>query len=655
MNALLRVALLTALMTVGKDATAQPSAGSQLPLDKNSCATCHGEKDLWGGDNLRLFVPLEQLTDDVHWKNGVTCHDCHGGDPGSLNFQQAHATEVDGAQSQSLPFRPQLSQPTRTPARLETLVQVCSKCHAHASETYLVSVHGHGLRESGLTVTAVCSDCHGSHGILPSADPRSTLNVANVDATCAKCHRFIEERLQQSVHGRAAASPATTEGPQTGAEANRKPNCTDCHQGHDLPHPRSAAFRLGMSDRCGNCHADLSTSYTRSLHGELTDLGYLPAAKCSDCHGSHDILAVSDPGSRLSKANRRATCAKCHPNANANFLEYDPHADPRNAQCDAILHWMNIGLSGFLISVLTVFGLHNLMWFARSLPTVLKQGRIRYPTPGSRAFVRFQPVHRFAHAVLMMSFLGLALTELPLRYSNHPWAQTVSSTLGGFASTGMWHRIFGVANFSCLVFYVFWFGSQLVIGPKDGGGRFRSVFGPDSPVPNRRDLSDFANMLRWFVGRGPKPTFERWTYWEKFNLWGASADIIMIGTTGFILWFPNQACALLPGQALNIADLIHSKLALLATGFVFAIHFFSANLRPEKFPMDISIFTGLVSEEEMEEERPELAQRLRRSGQIEGHFTETPSRQTLVFAMLGGSIALLAGLALLAAILAAAF
>ena len=647
------IAILSALMAAGAVATAQPPAGSQLPPEKNSCATCHGEKDLWDGDNLRLFVPLDQLADDVHWKHGVNCSDCHGGDPSSLNFQQAHATEVDAAQSQALPFKPLLSQQTRTPARLEVVVQVCSKCHTQAAESYLVSVHGHGFRESGLTVTAVCIDCHGGHGILPAADPRSSLNVAHVGATCAKCHRFIEERLQQSVHGR-DAKPATTGEP--GAEAKRKPTCTDCHQGHDLPHPRSAAFRLGMTDRCGNCHAELSNSYTTSLHGELTDLGYLPAAKCSDCHGSHDILAVSDPGSRLSTINRRATCAKCHPDANDNFLEYDPHADPRNAQRDALLHWVNIGLSSFLIAVLGVFGLHSLLWFVRSMPHVAKQGRPKYPKPGGRAFVRFQPVHRIAHAVLMTSFLGLALTGLPLRYSGQPWAQTVSSTLGGFSSTGQWHRIFGVMNFSCLVFYVIWFGSQLIVGPKRKGvGRFRFVFGPDSPVPNRRDVSDFTKMLRWFVGRGPKPTFERWTYCEKFDLWGASADIVMIGTTGFILWFPNQVCALLPGQALNVADLIHSKLALLATGFVFAIHFFSANLRPEKFPMDISILTGLVSEEELEEERPELVERLRESGQLERHVVETPSHRTLLLAMLGGAIALLAGLALLAGILVAAF
>ena len=312
-----------------------------------------------------------------------------------------------------------------------------------------------------------------------------------------------------------------------------------------------------------------------------------------------------------------------------------------------------MGVTSLLVGVFVVFGTHSFLWFVRSLPYAAKRGRPNYPTPGAPAFVRFQPVHRIAHTVLMVSFLGLALTGLPLKYSNYEWAQTVSRALGGFSSTGLWHRIFGLMNFSCLVFYVFWFGGQLMVGPKSGISRIRYVFGPDSPVPNRRDLSDLARMLRWFVGLGPKPTFERWTYWEKFDLWAASADIVMIGTTGLILWFPNQFCSVLPGQILNVADLIHGKLALLATGFVFAIHFFSTNLRPAKFPMDISILTGLVSEEELEEERPELVKRLRASGQFEQHLVETPSRRTLTLFMLGGFIALSLGLALLAAIVAA--
>ena len=79
---------------------------------------------------------------------------------------------------------------------------------------------------------------------------------------------------------------------------------------------------------------------------------------------------------------------------------------------------------------------------------------------------------------------------------------------------------------------------------------------------------------------------------------------MIIGITGLILWFPNLFCTVLPGEALNFAILIHTRQALLATGFVFAIHFFSTHLRPEKFPMDMSILTGLISENELRHEHP---------------------------------------------------
>jgi hypothetical protein len=162
-------------------------------------------------------------------------------------------------------------------------------------------------------------------------------------------------------------------------------------------------------------------------------------------------------------------------------------------------------------------------------------------------------------------------------------------------------------------------------------------------------------MLRWFAGRGPKPTFERWTYWEKFDIWAACSDIILIGSTGIILWFPTPFCALLPGQTLNLASVIHGKLALLATGFIFTIHFLNTHLRAEKFPMDTSILTGLVSVDELDEERPELATRMRETGKFDQLLDPAPPRRVLWLITLGGAIALAIGIALLIGILTAVF
>ena len=178
--------------------------------------------------------------------------------------------------------------------------------------------------------------------------------------------------------------------------------------------------------------------------------------------------------------------------------------------------------------------------------------------------------------------------------------------------------------FGCFGAYVFHLLRSYWVKRRSGASRIETIFGPDSPVPNLRDVKDTGRMIKWFLGIGPRPTFERWAYWEKFDFFGAGSDIILIGTTGLILWFPDFFCLFLPGEAVNVAKVVHSTLALLATGFVFAIHFFGTHLRADKFPMDMSILTGVVTEEDMHHERPDLLARLQREGREEELRAEAP-------------------------------
>jgi cytochrome b subunit of formate dehydrogenase len=189
--------------------------------------------------------------------------------------------------------------------------------------------------------------------------------------------------------------------------------------------------------------------------------------------------------------------------------------------------------------------------------------------------------------------------------------------------------------------------------PRIVGSLGRVAFGGDSPIPNWRDLSDFVKTMRWFLGRGPKPSFERWAYWEKIDVFGAMADIVIIGFTGLILWFPELVTSVLPGKTLNFAKVIHSTQALLATGFVFAIHFFNTHIRPDKFPMDLSMFVGLVSEEELREERADYYERLRREGRLEELQAVVPPRRFLRLVTFGGAIAVAIGMSLLVGIVVA--
>ena len=114
----------------------------------------------------------------------------------------------------------------------------------------------------------------------------------------------------------------------------------------------------------------------------------------------------------------------------------------------------------------------------------------------------------------------------------------------------------------------------------------------NSIVPQPRDFKDFYQTAKWFCGLGPRPIFGCFTYWEKFDYWAVFWGMAIIGTSGYILWFHTFFSRIFPGWVFNIAFLFHSEEALLAAGFIFTIHFFNSHLRPEKFPMDLVIFTG---------------------------------------------------------------
>jgi cytochrome b subunit of formate dehydrogenase len=124
------------------------------------------------------------------------------------------------------------------------------------------------------------------------------------------------------------------------------------------------------------------------------------------------------------------------------------------------------------------------------------------------------------------------------------------------------------------------------------------------------------------VGLGPQPSYGRWTYWEKFDYFAVFWGIAIIGSTGLTLWFPVFFTRFLPGWLLNVTTIIHSDEALLATGFIFTVHFFNTHLRPEKFPMDITIFTGRMPVQELKRDKPLEYEALVASGKLEANLVE---------------------------------
>ncbi|MGE5360752.1 MAG: formate dehydrogenase subunit gamma [Bacteroidales bacterium] len=228
-------------------------------------------------------------------------------------------------------------------------------------------------------------------------------------------------------------------------------------------------------------------------------------------------------------------------------------------------------------------------------------------TEGGRVYLRFDRYHRTLHGLLMLSFLGLALTGLPLLFSDAPWAVTLAHLYGGFRAAGIAHRVFAVLLIGVFCAHVFRLMERLFVNKE-----LHILWGPGSMVPQPRDVVELLAHMRWFLGLGARPRFDHFTYWEKFDYWAVFWGMGIIGFSGLVLWFPLFFSRLLPGSFFNIAMLVHGEEALLAVGFIFTIHFFNSHLRPEKFPMDTVIFTGRVTDEELREERPEEFERLQR-------------------------------------------
>jgi cytochrome b subunit of formate dehydrogenase len=176
------------------------------------CTDCHGDHQILPANDAKspiykFNVPatcgkchgaVEQTyVESIHGQaiargNGLApvCTDCHG-----IHSIKAHIDPNSSVSEQNI---------ART---------TCARCHegvrlsqefgvaGNRVSSYLDSYHGLAS-EGGSAVVANCASCHGVHNILPSSDPRSTINKANLDATCGKCHQGVTQKFTLTkVHG----------------------------------------------------------------------------------------------------------------------------------------------------------------------------------------------------------------------------------------------------------------------------------------------------------------------------------------------------------------------------------------------------------------------------------------------------------------------
>jgi hypothetical protein len=276
------------------------SAGSSTA--KDSCVSCHSALE-----DQKLMQPAKDFESDVHHQAGLTCADCHGGNPndGSLN-----------AMGPGQGFR---GAPPKS-----RLPEFCGRCHSDGAymrrynpklrtdqlSEYWTSVHGKRLKQ-GDTKVAACVDCHSVHNILAVSDPRAPVYPNNVATTCSRCHsdsHLMEgykipadqaAKYQRSVHAQMLAQGDTS-----------APTCASCHGNHGATPPGVAS----VANVCGTCHVFFVQLFQKSPHGAVFAQMGLPG--CVQCHSNHEIVRPTDDWVGVGP---HSVCTTCHIEGDAGY------------------------------------------------------------------------------------------------------------------------------------------------------------------------------------------------------------------------------------------------------------------------------------------------------------------------------------------------
>jgi len=539
---------------------------------KVACAQCHSDAQQAYAHSLHAKAAQAPNT------QAANCQDCHGG-----------AHEILGADD------------PKSPVNHVNIPATCGRCHgqkflmesngesAQAFISYQESVHGRAI-ESGSKKAAVCTDCHGSHEILPASDAKSPISKASVPTTCGKCHTQIETAFNQSIHGQAIAR-----GNQLA------PVCTDCHGIHSIKShsdPTSPASDQNLSrDTCARCHQGVRLSqefgvpgnrvstYFDSYHGLASEGGSVVAANCSSCHGVHDILPSSDPRSTINPAHLDATCGKCHQGVTRKFTLTKVHFD-RDGSNDIgtrIVRWVRWIYIPLIILVIGVMFLHNaIIWRSKAIA----KRRIQNPF-----MVRMTTNQRWQHLILLVSFIILVLTGFALKFPNS-WLAEVLAMSEKLRS--IVHRVAGVALIAAGIYHIFYLAST-----RDG----RRLIWNFAPRP--KDAFDAIGTMLYYLGmRKEKPQFARFNYAEKAEYWALVWGTALMGVTGVMMWAKISVGNLLARWWVDVATAIHYYEAILATLAIVVWHFYQVFFDPDVAPMNWAWWDGKMPVEHYRHEHP---------------------------------------------------
>ncbi|TAK83804.1 MAG: cytochrome C [Betaproteobacteria bacterium] len=638
LSAMLKVVLSTQAAPAARAKAPAKAAEAEKPvLDNATCLGCHGNEGFAmpgpDGKPRPLHVVKEKFELSVHAKR--QCVECHQ-DITEIPHKRTGPIKVSCVECHERLWRAAEEDKSAEPQykRLGVVVDQIQR--------YMKSVHARPRRDDQSRTNATCYNCHDAHYIYPLGSTGRADWRMNIPFVCGKCHAKELQLYTTSVHGQEVlkqGNPAAA-------------ICSDCHTTHDIESPKVVSAKLAIVKNCGGCHAESFKTYTETYHGQVNRLGYAYTAKCYDCHGGHTIQRVSDPAAKVHPNNRLATCQQCHKDATRGFLTFEPHATSHDFRSYPEVWIATKFMVALLISVFVFFWSHTALWFYREWKD-RRERKLRphvtgvdVPHPHEKQYQRFGPVWRLAHLLFAISVMTLVLTGMAVFFGDTQWAKVVVAMFGSPKVAALVHRTAAAVMLG--IFFIHLVYLVMRIGRK---WRTFNWFGPASLVPNWQDLKDIIAMFEWFLGKRPRPQFDRWTYWEKFDYWAVFWGMAIIGGSGMMLAFPTVTASILPGWVFNVATIVHGEEAVLAAVFLFTVHFFNNHFRPDKFPLDVVMFTGAVPLEEFKREHTLEYKRLKDSGELEKHLVDAPSRPMTIGSTILGFLLISFGLALLVMVL----
>jgi cytochrome b subunit of formate dehydrogenase len=220
----------------------------------------------------------------------------------------------------------------------------------------------------------------------------------------------------------------------------------------------------------------------------------------------------------------------------------------------------------------------------------------------------------------MLTFIIQAATGFARLFITTGWGKKLSYVFGGYENCLVIHKLAGVLMIVGFVLHTVYMLTRV-----KWRSPAKSIFGPDSLVPNFQDLKHLGQRILWFFGLGSAPELDRWSYWEKFDYLAVYWGLPLLAITGLMSMYPLETSRILPGWSLNVAALLHRAEAILAIAYIFIVHFFIGHLRPATFPMSEAMFSGSVDLDEAVEEKPAWIQRLKDEGKLEVSSAGAPA------------------------------